>query len=126
MISHAHAIRPSLVIVFLLIIFGTGSCVNHDIERVVVSPCDELDVSFVTHLKPIITTNCAVTGCHNGDNGADRNWTIFSNFQAKALEVKRRVSLPISNGDHMPMGGVISDDEIKLLVCWVDQGAKDN
>lgn len=86
-------------------------------------------VSFDVDIQPIIDSNCAIVGdggCHNGGNGPDLDWRVLSNFQAHSDEVERRVQLPKSDADHMPRIGTITDDQIKLLVCWVRQGAQDN
>ncbi len=83
-------------------------------------------VSFASDVKPIVDTSCAITGCHNGDNGADKNWTVFANFQSKSSNVKDRITRPAGADGHMPASGSITEDEIQTIVCWVDQGAKNN
>ena len=117
--------------VYLLIAFASiltmYSCVEHNLPK----SCESsVIVSFEAKIKPIITANCAIQGvddvCHNGDNGADIDWRVLSNFQNHASEVKRRIRLPKSNGDHMPREGSITESEIQLIVCWVEQGAQDN
>jgi hypothetical protein len=111
----------TLLCLMLMLVFQ--SCVSHDTGK----QCNtDRIVSFESEIKPIITTNCAIPDCHNGDNGASRNWTELSNLQQKREEVKRRVLLPKSDGQHMPKVGSISDNEIQLIVCWVEQGAQDN
>jgi hypothetical protein len=111
----------------LLIVTSLQSCVSHDTGRQCLS---NTTVSFAQQIKPIITSNCAIQGvndgCHNGDNGADLDWRVLGNFQQHSTEVKRRIMLPKSNGDHMPREGVITAEQIQLIVCWVEQGAQDN
>lgn len=77
--------------------------------------------SYDLQVKDIIMTNCAITGCHNGDNGASRNWTVFSNVQNKASIIKEKTQ----NGS-MPIGGSLTEEEKALIACWVDDGALDN
>jgi len=77
--------------------------------------------SYENDIKPIILANCAISGCHNGDNGADKDWTDFSLFQSNAQEVKTRTQ----NGS-MPQTGSITEQQKALIACWVDEGAKDN
>ena len=82
-------------------------------------------VSFSASIQNIITTKCAISGCHNGDNGANRNWTVFSNVQRNAANIKSRTSsgsMPPSNS----AAGGLSQTQIDLIACWVDDGAKDN
>jgi hypothetical protein len=42
------------------------------------------------------------------------------------LQVEDRVQRPVTAEGHMPKIGTLTDEQIKLLVCWVRQGAKDN
>ena len=80
-------------------------------------------VSFQTQIKPLLETNCIKSGCHNGDNGADRNWSVFANVQAKASGIKTRTgnrSMPADNAN------ALSQDQIDLIACWVDSGAQNN
>lgn len=81
----------------------------------------ETGVSFSAQIKPIIDTKCALSGCHNGDNGANRNWTIFGNVKANAGNIKTR-----TGNRSMPLTGSLTQDQIDLIACWVDDGAKDN
>ena len=60
------------------------SCVDHTLPEVNVDECLHT-VSYASEVDPIVNTNCAITDCHNGDNGADKNWTVFSNFQSRVL-----------------------------------------
>lgn len=81
----------------------------------------ETGVSFDAQIKPIINTKCALSGCHNGDNGANRNWTVFSNVKANAANIKT-----LTGNRTMPQTGSLTQDQIDLIACWVDDGAQDN
>jgi len=128
--------RPSTVfsvIVSILVFIVVQSCVDHSFP-----PASEYsqyncssfkEVSFDVDIEPIINAKCAIVGdggCHNGGNGADLDWRVFNNFQSHASNVEYRVTRPAGAPDHMPKLGSISEDQIKLLVCWVEQGAQDN
>jgi hypothetical protein len=81
-------------------------------------------VSFETDIKPILQANCIKSGCHNGDNGADRNWSVFANVQSSAQDIKTRTgnkSMPL---DIAPTG--LPQSQIDLIACWVDSGAQNN
>jgi hypothetical protein len=78
-------------------------------------------VSFETDIKPILEANCILSGCHNGDNGAAINWTVFDNVKAKASGIKSRTT-----SKDMPRGGSISLAQIEIIACWVDDGALNN
>ena len=78
-------------------------------------------VSFEATIKNIIDTKCAISGCHNGDNGADRNWTVLSNIQNNAANVKG-----FTQSGAMPQTGSLTQEQIDLIACWVDDGALNN
>lgn len=87
------------------------------------------NVSLSADIMPILEANCLQTssgggGCHNGDNGASRNWTVKSNILTNASGIKSRTT-----GGSMPpssSGQELTAEEIALIACWVDDGAKDN
>src|SRR5688572_10914614 len=45
-------------------------------------------VSYDDEIFPILDVNCIKSGCHNGDNGAERNWNDFANVKNKAQRIK--------------------------------------
>jgi len=81
-------------------------------------------VSFLNDIKPILQVNCIKSGCHNGDNGADKNWSVFANVQAKAALIKLRTGNKSMPADIAPTG--LPQSQIDLIACWVDDGAMNN
>jgi hypothetical protein len=78
-------------------------------------------ISFSNNIKEIITTNCAVTGCHNGAQPPNfsEDESIFQN----ASRIKSRTG----SGTMPPAGRPdLTEDEIEAIACWVDDGALDN
>jgi len=116
--------------VLTLLIITIQSCEDNKLPEPGTIDCDGFKtVSFDVDIEPIINSNCAIVGdggCHNGGNGPDLDWRVFSNFQDHAPQVEDRVQRPVGADGHMPKVGTITDAQIKLLVCWVRQGAKDN
>jgi len=107
-------------------IFLIQSCAYDELpEPVEPGPCDE-PVSYSAQVQPIVNTSCAISGCHNGDLGPDKNWTVFDTFQGKSAEVKDRINRPAGTPGHMPAAGAITPDEIQKITCWVDQGSQNN
>ncbi|MBN8575617.1 MAG: SprB repeat-containing protein [Cytophagales bacterium] len=82
------------------------------------------NVSYVADIKPILQTSCIKSGCHNGDNGADRNWSVFANVRASAQAIKTRTGNKSMPADIAPTG--LPQNQIDLIACWVDSGAQDN
>lgn len=79
-------------------------------------------VSFASQIKPIIETHCAISGCHVA-GATNPNFSQLSNIQSSSSRIKTRTgnrSMPIGNG------GTLSQAQIDLIACWVDDGALNN
>ena len=76
-------------------------------------------ISYSTSIAPIISTNCAITGCHNGTQFPD--FRQFSNVQANAAQIKT-----LTGNRTMPEDGTLTQAEIDMIACWVDDGAVAN
>jgi hypothetical protein len=112
-----------------LLAASVASCVDHSAPESEFG-CESAEtVSFTAQINPIIQSNCAIVGdggCHNGGNGPSLDWRVFENFQSNASDVKDRITRPADAAGHMPKVGSITDEQIRLMVCWVEQGAQDN
>lgn len=79
-------------------------------------------LSYSNDIVPIISTKCAVSGCHNGDLGDSRNWTKYGNVKNNASNIKTRTA-----NRTMPAGGLtLTQEQIDKIGCWVDDGAPEN
>ncbi len=79
-------------------------------------------VRFTDTIEPIITTNCAITGCHA--DGRVPNFTTKEDIFSYAAKIKERTgerSMPPPGS-----GRDLTDAQIAQLACWVDDGAPDN
>lgn len=83
-------------------------------------------ISLEGDIMPLLQANCVVSGCHNGDNscGSSCNWSVKANVLEKASEIKSRTG----NGIMPPAGSgqSLTQAEIDMIACWVDDGALDN
>lgn len=80
-------------------------------------------ISFSNTISSIISTNCAVDGCHNGSRNIP-NFTTKSVIFDLASRIKERTSaktMPPPGSGHS-----LTDAEIQQIACWVDDGAPDN
>jgi len=96
---------------------------SEDCQKVinVTVPRGNTGVSFSATIKPIMDTNCNLSGCHGAGTGS-RDWTNFSNLQSNAAKVKTR-----TGNKSMPIGGlVLTQSQIDQIACWVDDGALNN
>ncbi|MEM9856887.1 MAG: hypothetical protein AAF843_06010 [Bacteroidota bacterium] len=78
-------------------------------------------VSFSNEIEAIISSNCAVSGCHVANTGRV-NFNVLSNIQNKAQQIKSRTQ----SGSMPPGNRSITQTQIDLIACWVDDGALDN
>lgn len=110
--------------------FSSVSSGNHEVTVTDGTGCSatkEIHVSSTVSLSgdimPLLQTNCVISGCHNGDNscGSSCDWSVKNNVLSKALAIKTRTG----NGS-MPQTGSLTQDEIDIIACWVDDGAEDN
>lgn len=76
-------------------------------------------VSYENSIKTIIESNCAISGCHNGSVSPDLR--TFGSIQSNASRIKARTA-----NRSMPRGRTLTQAQIDLIACWVDDGALDN
>jgi hypothetical protein len=84
-------------------------------------PHNSTGISFANSIKPLLQENCASAGCH-GTNSGNGDWTNYTKVKEKAALIKTRT------GDKsMPIGGeTLTEQEINMIACWVDDGAPNN
>lgn len=101
--------------------FLFGCAMDNEEELANKMPCGE--VSFATDIQPIIQTNCAVSGCHVPGTGlpdyTDKQ-VIFSLANKIKTYTSQRIMPPADSGI------ILTQEEIDLIACWVDDGAQDN
>lgn len=78
---------------------------------------------FSTSISTIITTKCAISGCHNGSRSP--NLSTYAGVSANASKVLSEItskSMPPSNSS----AGSLTTEQINLISCWVTDGALNN
>lgn len=76
-------------------------------------------VSWANQIKPIMQASCAKSGCHNGSSRPDL--TKFENAKFYAGSMKSK-----TKDRSMPREGTLSQEQIDIIGCWVDDGALEN
>ena len=77
-------------------------------------------VSYSNNIESIIMDNCAVSGCHNGTQFPD--YRVFENIQTHKDNIRTR-----TQNKSMPAGGgSLTQEQIDLIACWIDDGALAN
>lgn len=93
------------------------------------NPCDStVDVSYSADISPILEANCALSGCHVGENpqsGIDLS--SYSDVRATARNGRLLGTITGSPGPQMPpSGSPLPSAQIELIRTWVDAGACEN
>lgn len=85
--------------------------------------CGTTTISYSGYIAPLMTVNCATSGCHNSTSKADG---IDLSSYAGVKEHASHVYEAINNGS-MPKGGSkLPDSTIAKVKSWVDACAPNN
>ena len=84
------------------------------------------NVSYGSDILPLLQLKCGLTSntCHSSNSGL-RDLTTYDKVKAKASLVKQKTGDGSMPKPPQPGGG-LSVDQIKLIACWVDDGALNN
>lgn len=122
-------LNPLAALVFICI--SLVSC-RHDVD---ISALPE--VKFSTSVQGIISSNCTFSGCH-GDSGGQQGSefslvgydNVIENGDVKAGDARdsKLYKVISGHGEKMPPDPYppLSDDQIKRIFIWIEQGAKNN
>ena len=83
-------------------------------------PRENTNTSYLNTVKPILDASCNLASCHSGGS---RDLTDFQNVKNRAASVKARTA----NKSMPPSGSSqLTQAQIDLIGCWVDDGALNN
>jgi len=104
---------------YTVIVRDTESCT---VTLAITVPHGDTGISYSTEIQPIIATRCAVSGCHVAGTSVP-NFSSYSGVQSRAQNIKLRTT----SGSMPPAGNPdLTAQQIQLIACWVDDGAKNN
>ncbi|MDX2359814.1 MAG: hypothetical protein QNK23_03335 [Crocinitomicaceae bacterium] len=84
------------------------------------------EISYATHVKPMLDMNCTTTSCHDAATAGGYNLVSHSSVSANA-EVILSVISHESEFTAMPLGGAkFADSLIQNFNCWIKQGKLNN
>lgn len=118
-----HTFLYSLL--FLGISVSFSSC-YYDVESelypaTTISGCDTTAVTYVSTIEPIITSKCAISGCHvTGAQSPD-----LSNYTGLKGSIDR-VNVRAITEKTMPPSGPLSPCNVLELQAWINRGAVNN
>jgi hypothetical protein len=123
------------IILILVFTMAVVSCRKDYIGNPPIDP--NIPVSFKTDVQPILTTNCAKSGCHVAGGqtpnlAADAAYDNLTGLgyvdpadSANPAQDNLYKILTSSTG-YMPKSGKLSSHDINLIYTWIKQGAHNN
>ena len=103
-----------------LVIILLSSCAKGKVDY---SPdCSGAAKTFSGDVSPIISSYCAIPGCHAAGSGNGPGaLTIYSEIFNARSSIRRQVG----NGS-MPKNNSLSNSQKDAIMCWIDSGAPNN
>ena len=111
------------MLLFIGLIVSFSSCETNVEEETIVEDMQQMEeeetceASFADDVNPIIESKCL--SCHSGTQFPDLR--TYQGVSSNAGIVKTQVV-----NRTMPIGGTLTNAEIELISCWVDNGAPNN
>ena len=97
-------------------------------------PFECSDVSFSTHIVPILENSCSTTGCHDGTREPDLRTDVawdelrkggYINL-ARPDESSLFKTVEFTANPMPPGGPQISELHQEVILCWISEGALNN
>lgn len=135
-----YSIKMYKAILVCIILIGTlASCTRDHAPGITCQDCTVI-VSFNREVIPILSANCAITGCHTGAASTASNISFDSAVAYTQATIRGRYILPgnanassfysqLLSGanNHMPNnGGQLGPCDLQKIFCWINQGATNN
>lgn len=110
--------KNQFILIVVFSILTVGAC-QYEKEEMTETETPQIceQISYATQVQPIIETNCLA--CHNGGQYPDLR--TYELIKQNATIVKQVVTTRF-----MPIGKTLSDGEISIIECWIEQGALQN
>lgn len=131
----------------MAILLGMASCKHEPPEGPLIPPdgpggpgtgvpCDPNVVYFQQDILPILISNCAMPGCHSGNNPADgldltSYQTLMDADVVRPNDLNRKLFRAITDSDPddrmpPPPNAPLSQAQIDKIAQWIMQGAQNN
>ncbi len=108
-----------LFVVLLVMLFG-NACKKDEYKNL---DCSSISSTYNANIKPIINSNCTLSGCHNtGSSNGD--YTTYNGL--KAIADNGKLEDRVLNKKDMPSSNALSLDLRKKIKCWIEAGAPNN
>ena len=115
----------TIVVTMLSALTGIISC-QHQAENLNTFP----GICFQSKILPIFLSNCAMGGCHSGDNESGYDFTSYKGIREGIVPGKPLKS-PVYNSiiaywgeSAMPPSQPLSEENRVLIRLWIEQGGQ--
>jgi hypothetical protein len=112
-----------LLFIITIVIACMWSCKN-DKAPAAKTLCDS--VTYTTMVKPILSQNCNIAGCHIGGTGGgniDLRTYDKAKDAAQNNEMKKAINWQLDLDKNMPQGAAkLSQRNIDIIECWMNKG----
>ncbi len=103
-------------IIFLLTVAILFGCKKSDVQNP--TTCDP-QISYSSKVKSIFVNNCTASGCHDGVD-----LSSLSDYLV-ARDASQQIRTAVKNGV-MPRNSSLSASDKDAIICWIDNGSKNN
>lgn len=108
-----------LLFVLLVILLG-NACKKDEYKNL---DCSSISSTYSASIKPIINSNCTLSGCHNAGS-SNGDYTTYNGL--KTIADNRKLEDRVLNKKDMPSSNGLSLDLRKKIKCWIEAGAPNN
>lgn len=114
-----------LIIVLIAAATLWASCKKEEGDKPAPDPIPPCRPTYVSDIKTIVQAKCAITGCHDGNSGIIGFNTYIplkeraDNGRIKSYVIELKIMPPATAPQ-------LTDNEKKLINCWLDNGAPEN
>ncbi len=114
--------------ILLLALVLCGCYADNEDNLYPTSTCDTSNVTYQAVVKPIVMSNCAISGCHIGGSAASIDLDTYDGLKSIATSGKLIGVITHASGfSQMPKNAQkLSDCNIALINKWIANGALNN
>ncbi len=121
-----------MVVSIMMLFVGCTKTTTVPIDN---TPAITTEVSFSKDIQPILTSSCAISGCHSGSVAPNLSSTVALNSLVNGSYIS--VATPKTSSVYlwltgkkaatMPLGSANNPSNINAkMLAWITQGAKNN
>ncbi len=84
--------------------------------------CSTVPATFSANVLPIVSANCATSGCHDATASGGLTFQNHSQISGAQARINARALIEKT----MPPSGPLQPSEINAIKCWLESGAPNN